>query len=132
MRYAICTAFATAAFLALAGCDREGGSRTNLDPGKGEVDTAALEKSFQTAEPTAKDRVNSGIAALKAGNYQDALTELQGLLSNFKLTPEQKQSVEDAIAKLRDKVSRGAQEAIDRTKEGTGKAIDDLKKPFLK
>ena len=131
MRHAICSVFTTAALLAFAGCDQGGGSRTNLDPGK-EVDTASLEKCFQEAEPTAKDRVKSGIDALKAGNYREALTELQGLLSNFKLTPEQKQSVQDAIAKVKDKVSRGAQDAIDRTKEGAGKAIDGVKKPFEK
>jgi len=131
MRQVICIA-ATAVSLAFAGCDRGSGSRTNLDPGKGEVDTAALEKSFQTAEPTAKDRANSAVAALKAGKYQEALTQLQGLLSNLKLTPEQKQSVQDAIARIRDKISRGAGEAIDRTKEGGGRVIDDLKKPFEK
>jgi predicted Zn-dependent protease len=135
----IVSVLALAAPLLLTACDQGSGQKTNLDPGKTSVDTAPLERSFQTAEPTAKDRVNNAIALVKAGNYQAALTELQGLLTNLKLTPEQQQSIQDTIARIKDKVSTGANDAINRTKEGaqgaldraregTSKATDDVKK----
>ena len=55
------------------------------------VDTAPVERSFASAEPTTKTTAEKAVSAIKAGDYASGLTELKTLASNAKLTPEQQQ-----------------------------------------
>jgi hypothetical protein len=106
-----------AATLALAGCTKEGG-----------VDTAALEKSFKSAETTVQTKADKVVAAVKAADYQGALAELKSLASNAKLTPDQQQAVKDVMAQVEKVIADLAAKA----KGEAAKAADDLKKSLPK
>ncbi len=99
--------------LAAPGCEK-----------KGEVDTTKLQTSFQSADPDAKTVATRAIDEIKAGNYQAALNDLQSLLGNAKLTPEQKGAVQDTLAQVREKVVSG----LKGTAGGVQKGTEDLKK----
>jgi hypothetical protein len=92
------------------------------------VDTGKLQSAFSNAEPDLKTQAGRAIDAIKAGNWQQAGTELQGLLSNVKLTPEQKQAVQDAFTSVKDKLTGAGKDALQGAKDGAGKAVDDVKK----
>ncbi len=99
--------------LALAGCSK-----------KDQVNTAAMEKSFASAEPTLKGSMDKAVSAIKAGDYAGALASLQSLASQAKLTPEQQKAVTDVITQVKDCLAKMANQAADQGK----KALDDLQK----
>jgi outer membrane protein assembly factor BamD (BamD/ComL family) len=78
---------------------------------KSSVDTGKLESSFQSAEPANKGAADNAMAAIKAGNYQQALTDLQQLAKKAKLTPEQRQAIKDVIAQVQKQASELANKA---------------------
>ncbi len=105
------------ATLAIIGCSK-----------KSSVDTTPMEKSFKSAEPAAQSASDKVVTAIKAEDYPGALTQLQTLAKNTKLTPEQQQAIKDVIAQvekvLADTAAKGAADA--------GKAASDLQKSLPK
>jgi lysophospholipase L1-like esterase len=93
--------------LALPGC-----GETKTTPATATIDTAKLQTSFETAPAETKAPVTKAIEAVKAGNFQAALTELTPLVTNLKLTPEQKTAVQDMITKVKEKIAAAAKEVI--------------------
>jgi len=90
-------------FLALilaTGCSRSHG-----------VNTGALASSFKTAEPTLKAEADKAIAAIKAGNFTEAIAELQRLAKRAKLTAEQQQIIKDTIAQVQKQMEAAASKA---------------------
>ncbi len=91
---------------------------------KSSVDTGKLESSFSSAEPAVKSDADKAVAAVKAGNYSEALADLQALASKAKLTPEQQEAVKDVIAQVQKAMADAASKAAADAKK-TG---EDLKK----
>ena len=95
---------------------------------KATVDTTPVEKSFQSAEPTTKSAADKAVASIKAGDYSSAMADLQKLASNVKLTPEQKQAIQDVLGQVQKALSEAAGKAV----EGADKAAKDLQKSLPK
>ncbi len=106
-------ALALVASLSLIGC---GGSK--------KVDTAALEKSFSSAEATLKSSADKAVTAIKNTDYKGALAELQKLAANAKLTDDQKKAINDTVAQVQKFISETATKAAGEA----GKAIGDVQK----
>ena len=106
-----------AATLALAGCSK-----------KTSVDTTPLETNFKTAEPATQSSADKAVAAIKASDYPAALSELGTLAKNAKLTPEQKQAVNDVLAQVQKAIADSASKAAGES----GKMLDDAKKSLPK
>lgn len=106
-----------AAILAVVGC-KKGGS----------VDTSNLEKSFASAEATAKSSADKAVAAIKSADYAGALAELKTLGEKARLTPEQQQAIKDVVAQLQQLVADTANKAAG----DANKAADDLQKSLKK
>lgn len=98
--------------LVLAGCSK---SST--------IDTTPLQNSFKSAPAAAQTSADKVVAAVKAKDYPGALTELQTLATNAKLTPEQQQAVKDVMAQVQKTVS----ESVSKVKAETTKAVEDVK-----
>jgi outer membrane protein assembly factor BamD (BamD/ComL family) len=88
---------------------------------KNEVDTSKLESSFKSAPPAQQSDVDKAVSAVKAGNYSEAVGDLQRLAGKAKLTPEQQQAVKDTIAAIQKQMA-----------EVANKAASDLQKSLPK
>lgn len=80
--------FTFAALLSLflvAGCSR--------NSTKAKWDTQSLEDCFASAEPEIKRVIDKSVAAVKSSEFKIAFDELEKLIGNQKLTPEQLQAV---------------------------------------
>ena len=110
-----------AATLVLTGCSKSD-QQTQL------IDTASVEKSFASAEPTLKASAQKVVSEIKAGNYQAALQELKTLGANAKLTEEQK----NAITKIIADVQKAITGAIGKATGQADKALDDAQKTLGK
>jgi len=95
---------------------------------KSSVDTAPLEKSFATAEPSDKASANKAVSDIKSGNYSGAMAELQKLGAQAKLTPEQKQAVKDVVAQVQQQLA----DAVKQVGQEADKAGRDLQKSLPK
>ncbi len=104
--------------LTFAGCSKNQSS----------VDTAPVEKSFSSAEPTTKTTADKAVSAIKAGDYTTALSELKTLAGNAKLTPEQQQAIKDVMAQVQKAITEKATQAQGEA----GKAVDNLQKSLPK
>ncbi|NQU10431.1 hypothetical protein HQ590_06565 [bacterium] len=91
---------------------------------KSDVDTGQLEQSFQAAEPQAQSLVDQAVAAVQRGDYAGAMSSLQKLANQAKLTPEQQAAIKDLMARVQKAMSAAAAQA----QEDAGKAVDDVKK----
>ena len=107
-----------AATLALAGCSSKSSS----------VDTSKMETSFKSAEPATQSQADKAVATVKSADYAGALTQLQSLASNAKLTPEQKQSLQDVMTQVQQAITDAASKAAGEA----GKAATDLQKALKK
>ncbi len=106
-----CLAFGFLSLLGLAliaGCEK-----------KSDVNTTSMESSFKTADPDTRSASDKAIDAVKKGDYQGALVQLQALVSNLKLTPEQQDSVKSVMAQVRDKLAGAAKGIGDKAKDAT-------------
>ena len=110
-------ALAMAAGLVFAGCGKKEG-----------LDTSKVEKSFSAAEPAAKAEVEKIVAAVKSSDYAGAVASLQKLASNAKITPDQKQTLNDLLAQVQTALGDAAKKAAG---EAT-KAVDNLQKSLTK
>ncbi len=77
-----------------------------------EIDTAKLQKSFQTADSTTQSTLNKAIVAVQSEDYPEALKELKALAAQAKLTPEQQQAVKDTIEQVTKKMGAAAEKAV--------------------
>jgi hypothetical protein len=105
------------AMLVWAGCSKKSG-----------VDTAPLEKSFASAEPANKSSADKAVSAIKASDYSGAMTELQKLGAQAKLTPDQQQAVKDVLAQVQQQLA----DAATKVGKDTEKAGRDLQKSLPK
>ena len=92
------------------------------------VNTGKLESSFSSADTASKSKVDAAVDAVKAGNYSDALSKLQALAAQAKLTAEQKQAVQDVIAQVQKQLTAAAGQA----QKDASKAAGDLQKSLGK
>ncbi len=108
---------AAAVTLAFAGCGNRAG-----------IDTAPLEKSFETADGQHQMIMDQAVAFIKKGDYAGALTQLQRMVRDTRLTPEQQQAVKDVVAKLQKVIA----DAAATTGGQAGKAAGDVQKTLPK
>ena len=66
--------------------------------------------------------------AIKAGNSSDAMAKLQALSAQAKLTPEQKQAVQDVIAQVQKELTAAA----GQMQKDANKSVGDLQKSLGK
>ena len=92
------------------------------------VDTAPIENSFQSAEPATKSAADNVVSSIKSGDYSGALTGLQTLAKDAKLTPEQQQAIKDVMAQVQQAISSAASNAADKAND----AAKDLQKSLPK
>ena len=78
---------------------------------KSNVDTGQLKSSFKSAEPATQGESDKAIAAIKAGNYSEALADLQRLAGKAKLTAEQQAAIKDVIAQVQKAMAGSANKA---------------------
>jgi len=97
-----------------------------------------LVTSFENADEKLKAAMEQALAISKEGKYQESLTAFQNLLTQFNVTPEQKQLIQDLIAQTQKNIATAAaQEALadpDTAVSEAEKTIDNLKEslPFGK
>jgi outer membrane protein assembly factor BamD (BamD/ComL family) len=95
---------------------------------KSSVDTSKLESSFKSAEPATQSDVDKAVSSIKAGNYSDAMAQLQTVAKKAKLTPEQQQAIKDTIASIQKQMAEMANQAAGSAQ----KATSDLQKSLPK
>jgi hypothetical protein len=103
--------------LAGAGCSK-----------KSSVDTAPLETNFKSADPATQSNVDKAVGSIKAGDYASATADLQMAAKDAKLTPQQKQAIQDVLAQIQKTLADAAGKAA----EGMEKAGKDLQKSLPK
>ena len=79
---------------------------------KGNVDTRELESNFKSAEPAAQTEAKNAVAAVKAGNYSEALADLQRLARKAKLTAEQQAAVKNTIVQVQKAMTDSANKKL--------------------
>ncbi len=84
------------AAIAMIGCGKSAASR--------------VECSFASAEPAVKESANKAVAAVQAGNFGEAMGQLQSMADKAN-TPEQQQAGKDLVAEA-GKAMEGAQKAL--------------------
>jgi hypothetical protein len=87
------------------------------------VDTTKLENSFSSSDPQQKSSVDKVVSSVRAKDYSGAMNELKQLTSNAKLTPEQKQAIEDTLKQLQTEITDTAKKVADDAREGLNKAL---------
>lgn len=125
MKYLIISLFASV--LLLAGCSKQAGGVT--------VDTSKIESAFTSADSAIKTTLDSAVTAVKSGDYSGAVTTLQKLASEAKLTPEQQQAVKDFMAQVQAQIGSALKSAADAGKsagDAATKAVDDATKAIAK
>jgi hypothetical protein len=98
----------------------------------GAVDTSKVESTFAGADAGAKADLDKVVSAVKAGDYSGAMTSLQGLAKNAKLTPDQQTALNDLLtqlqAKAKEAMAKAGEQATDAAKKATEAAGDAAKK----
>jgi hypothetical protein len=103
-------AFIASITIALTACDGSGAS----------VDTSRLTSSFSSAEAGLKSSADAAATAIKKGDYNGALTQLQSLAGNAKITDEQKKAVADVIEQVKKAMADMAAKASEGAKNALG------------
>ena len=96
---------------------------------KSNVDTAPIENSFSTADPTIKSLSDQTVSAIKSADYSGAMADLQKLAAQSKLTPEQRQAVKDVLAQVQNQLSDSAAKAGKDAQKAAGDLQKSLPKP---
>ncbi len=79
---------------------------------KNEVDTAKLQKAFQSADTKINSSVNNAIVAIQSEDWPGALAELKKVAAETKLTPEQQSAVKSTIEQVTQKMGDAAKKAV--------------------
>src|SRR5437879_1042806 len=95
---------------------------------KNSVDTAPLEKNFAAAEPASKSAADKVVSAIKSADYSGAMSQLKGLASQAKLTPEQQQAIKDTLSQIQKQIT----DAAGKIGSEGQKAASDLQKSLPK
>ncbi len=69
-------------------------------PAKWKVDTSQLTQAFTSANADVKADIDKAVAAIKGGNYAEALTCFGKAADSGKLSDAEKQAVTDAVVEL--------------------------------
>ncbi len=93
---------------------------------KEQVDTAKLEASFSTAEPTTKSEVDKVVASVKSQDWTSASASLKNLAADAKLTEEQKQAVKDTLEAIGNQFKDAAKQVSDEASKALGNAQKKL------
>ena len=72
---------------------------------KGQVETAKLEQSFQSASPSVKSDISQAAAAIKSLDFAKAVPILKKVIDAGGLTPEQKEGISTAIVGMQTVIS---------------------------
>jgi len=107
------------AALLLVGCSKSGSAK---------VDPSPIQKSFASADSTLKAAADKAVDAIKKADYSAATAELQKLVSNVKLTDEQKKSVTDVLAQIQKAVTEMGAKAAGEASKALGDAQKSLGK----
>lgn len=70
------------------------------------IDTTKLQNVFQSADGEYKAYLDQGVDAISKTNYAAALDPLEKLAYRPRLTKEQRQELQDVIAKVKDQVRK--------------------------
>ena len=105
-----------AATLGIVGCSKQGAS----------VDTAPLEKSFQSADAPTKTASDNVVSEVKNANYSGAVADLTKLAQNAKLTPEQQQAIKDVLAQVQKALADAATKAAGDASKAAGNLQNSL------
>jgi len=89
---------------------------------KSSVDTFALESSFKSADAATKSVADNAASAIKSADYAGALSQLQSLAKETKLTPEQQQAIKDVLANVQQAISDAAAKAVGEATKAAGDA----------
>lgn len=103
--------------MVIGGCGKKSG-----------VDTSPLESSFKSAEATTQTAADKVVTAVKSADYSEALSQLQSLAKNAKLTPEQQQAIKDVMAQVQKAITDTASKAAG----DASKALDNAAKSLQK
>ena len=131
MTYGLVSGLLMAMVIAVVGCGGSGGGDAEVTAPT-TVDTAALETSMATGDPAAQSDSAKAVTAIKAGDYAGAMTSLNSLAAQAKLTPEQKTAATDLIEAVKKQIeAAGAKAAEEGTKilEEGKKTVDGLVPP---
>jgi hypothetical protein len=97
----ILTALMLAAGLGLAGCSKSNpGPAPAQNTGPGGAEVSKVEKAFASADACLRLPVGETLRIVKAGGYADALPQLRKPAGNARITPEQKQALQELVQKL--------------------------------
>jgi hypothetical protein len=64
------------------------------------------------------------VTSIRSKDYSGAMAELKQLTANAKLTPEQRQSLEDTVKQVQHEFTDTAKKVADDTREGLNKALN--------
>jgi hypothetical protein len=70
-----------------------------------EIDTAKLQSAFQSAPADIRADLDRGVAAIGAGKFSEALTNLQQVAFASKMDKEQRLILTDTIKKVKAKIN---------------------------
>ena|SRR5258707_1168762 len=108
---------AVALLVAASGCGK-----------KGSVDTSQLESSFKSAEASTQGAADKVVTAIKSADYSGALSQLQTLAKNAKLTSVQQQAIKDVMAQVQKAIS----ETVNKAAGEASKSLDNAAKALQK
>jgi hypothetical protein len=94
----------------------------------GSVDTSKLESSFKSAEATTQSAADKVVSAVKSADYSGALSQLQTLAKNAKLTPDQQSAIQDVMAQVQKAITDTASKAAGAASKSLDNAAKSLQK----
>ena len=86
---------------------------TGCGGSKSKVDTAKVDRSFQTAESALKSHADKAMAALKAGDFPGAMSAFKKAAEQGPLTAEQKEAIQEVIIEVQTIMSQNPDKSSD-------------------
>ena len=86
---------------------------TGCGASKSKIDTAKVERSFQTAEPALKSHADKATAALKAGDFPGAMSAFKKAAEPRQLTADQKEAIQGVIIEVQTIMSQNPDKSSD-------------------